>query len=306
MLRPVPNPSDEGSIFPSAYGHVRVSTKLPPELRQLHPEGMRILYIESGVHSGSSLDTPEVSNAPYVLAVRAFEKIVPHPRRALVLGGGAFHIPRDILQRHPQSVVDVVEIDPAVIEAARSEFALRDDPRLHIYIDDARAAIHRLEPGYDVIIIDVYGNSGVPWHTTTREAISELEAVLAPGGVVVANVKFVRSARDGSTAQRFERNVLATWQSVFGWIRLVDLGANMRGRPQTMLIFLGKGTAPTGASSLASAVDAELRPTYPTYRATEVEVASAGGVVYTDDRGPADYDWQDMYAEEKRAARQQH
>ena len=138
-----------------------------------------------------------------------------------MLGGGTFVYPRHQLANLPESQTDVVEIDPKLVEVAREQFFLKDDPRLHIKIEDARTYLNRVsKPGtpdsmigaYDVAFIDVFKSAkSVPYQLTTRETMQMVSDVLDEDGVVVMNIV----ANPNGKGARFLSAELKTVASVF-------------------------------------------------------------------------------------------
>jgi spermidine synthase len=146
----------------------------------------------------------------------------PHPQRVLVAGLGGGSIPRAFLRLYPKVVVDAVEIDPAVIEVARTFFALPADPRLNVIERDARVYVKAAKRDgirYDYIVLDAFNGEYIPEHLMTREFLEECRAVLAPGGVLVANT-FSRSRLYDSESR--------TYQAAFGWLLNVKHGVTNR------------------------------------------------------------------------------
>jgi spermidine synthase len=82
----------------------------------------------------------------------------------------------------------VVEIDPDVIEIAYDYFRVpKDEPRLDVYSMDGRAFLE--EAGtYDLIVLDAYSDTYVPFHLMTIEFHQELIEHLNPGGVIASNL----------------------------------------------------------------------------------------------------------------------
>ena len=130
------------------------------------------------------------------------------PSRVLFVGGGGYTLPRLMWHRYPWVDVEVVEIDPAVTRVAgRWLFAPRD---VRTHNEDARwFAMHERGP-YDIIFVDAFNDLSVPYHLTTREYALALRQMLAPDGVVAANVI------DGFEQGRFLASYARTLQSVFG------------------------------------------------------------------------------------------
>ena len=86
----------------------------------------------------------------------------PRPRRVLLLGAGDGLAVRELLRWPSLQRIDLIELDPALLQLARSHPFLRrlnqsslDDPRVHVQVGDAFAWIrtHKAAP-YDVVIAD--------------------------------------------------------------------------------------------------------------------------------------------------------
>lgn len=112
------------------------------------------------------------------------------PKRLLVVGLGGGTIPsalRDIL---PEAEIDAIEIDPAVTRVARQYFGFKDDPKMKVYEVDGRVFVKRaIREGrkYDAILLDAFDHEYIPEHLLTREFLTEVKSLLAPGGVLVGN-----------------------------------------------------------------------------------------------------------------------
>ncbi len=118
--------------------------------------------------------------------------VLTHPgevKRVLLVGMGA-GITAGSLLAHPIDVLDVVEISPAVIEAARlfgndNGHAL-DDPRCRVHIEDAKTFLLLSPEKYD-LIVSVPSN---PWVSGvsglfSRDFFQVASEHLAPGGRIV-------------------------------------------------------------------------------------------------------------------------
>lgn len=114
----------------------------------------------------------------------------PQVDRALVIGGGAYSIPKALLTDLPKAKIDVSEIEPALIGVSKKYFGLQDDPRLTHYIKDGRRMLHDTPSRhYDLILSDVYHSMySVPSHFTTREFMQLAAERLTDKGVFIANL----------------------------------------------------------------------------------------------------------------------
>jgi hypothetical protein len=93
----------------------------------------------------------------------------------------------------------IVEIDPAVYDAARLFFGLPSHAPGNLFLEDARtwAARRRANVGagkpdtlFDIVVHDCFSGGGVPEHIYTVEFWNDLKAALHPEGVVVV-VRFL-------------------------------------------------------------------------------------------------------------------
>jgi spermidine synthase len=108
--------------------------------------------------------------------------------KVLFIGGGGFSGPKYFLQNYPNISVDVVEIDPKVVEVAQEYFFLDEsNPKLDIYIQDAREFLNKHPESYDIIVLDAFSKSYVPFHLMTVEFYKLLSDKLSNGGVVISN-----------------------------------------------------------------------------------------------------------------------
>jgi len=88
----------------------------------------------------------------------------------------------------------IVEIDPAVYNAARNWFGLADPGFGRVFLEDARSwvadKLANIKAGkdeilYDIVIHDCFSGGGVPQHIFTIEFWDDLATLMAPGSVLV-------------------------------------------------------------------------------------------------------------------------
>lgn len=174
---------------------------------------LHALHLDHLVHSFGDLEDPAYLQYGYLRMFRdLIGEAVARRRdaRILFIGGGGYTLPRLVAETWPDTVVDVVEIDPAVTRAAYRFFKVPRESNIRTINEDARWFAMRAAGEYDVILIDAFNDLSVPYHLTTREFNALLRRLLRPGGVVAANVI------DDYGRGRFLASYLATLQSVFG------------------------------------------------------------------------------------------
>jgi predicted membrane-bound spermidine synthase len=112
----------------------------------------------------------------------------PEIKRVLVLGLGGGSIPVYLHRFLPEATIDVVEIDPGIISAAKKYFGLRETSRLKLIESDGRVFLNRHPEPYDIIMVDVFSGSYIPFHMMTKEFYQLLRNRLKPHGVAAINI----------------------------------------------------------------------------------------------------------------------
>lgn len=111
-------------------------------------------------------------------------------RNILILGMAAGTSALQFRDFFDNTAIDGVEIDPQVVDVSHTYFNIpRDDPRLHIYADDARPFLWKSVKKYDVVEIDMYqGGFSIPFYTATAEFFQLVYDHLDDEGVLVMNI----------------------------------------------------------------------------------------------------------------------
>ncbi len=173
----------------------------------------------------------EQYNLPYAFLGRP-------PQRVLIAGGGMGNDAAAAL-RNGAASVDVAEIDPLIVSRGRDlhfEHPYRD-PRVHTYIDDARAFIENARGTYDLIVFSIldshtttsnYTNIRLDNYVYTLEALQATKKLLAPNGVFVMSFS--------SERPWFGQRLKDVTTSAFGREPLVV-------RPDMYYIVVGNGDA---------------------------------------------------------------
>ncbi len=106
----------------------------------------------------------------------------------LLLGGGAYTIPRTLHARYPALDIVVAEIEPSLFDLAQTYFALPVTNQITNHVIDGRMLLARSTTTYDVIFIDAYSTGHfVPPHLATTEFFALVRERLTPDGVVFVN-----------------------------------------------------------------------------------------------------------------------
>lgn len=138
--------------------------------------GRRLLFIGGTLHASVAWagDAPDPAVIdPLVGLVRA---VRPAARTALVIGLGSGDTAGDLARAGV--TVTAVEIDPAVIEVARTWFGYRGDA----VAGDGLAYLESATKTWDLVVMDAFAGTRPPPPLVTPRALKLLRARTAPGG----------------------------------------------------------------------------------------------------------------------------
>jgi spermidine synthase len=198
--------------------------------------------------------------------------------RVLMLGLGGGTIATYLGRALPDATIETVEIDPAVIKAAKTYFGVKETPRVRYLEGDARVFLNRHQDRYDLILVDAFHGGYVPFHLLTREFYALLKQRLAGGGAAAFNV------HDGT---KLYASTLTTLRAVFPSVHLYPTGQG------EVIVVVTAEPAPEAAALAhrAAALQEKFGFHYPLpqllERRTEKSGATQAGELLTDDFAPA-------------------
>ncbi len=192
-------------------------------------ESGRTLVLDTLRHSYVDLDDPTLLVFAYIRVIASVtDAAYPQGESldAYHLGGGGLTIPRYLAHVRPGTRSIVSEIDGGVVNVDRERLELRTGPLLDVRVEDGRLGLRRLaDDSQDLVVGDAFGGVSVPWHLTTREAMSDVRRVLRPEGVYVANLI------DHGTLE-FARAEVATLREVFSYVALAGEPEDVAADPE--------------------------------------------------------------------------
>jgi spermidine synthase len=174
----------------------------------------RFLLLDRSESGAMYLDSTDPSDLvyDYTKYYSLYKVFTPRVQNALVLGGGAYSIPKALLHDLPDAVIDVAEIEPSFLDLAKRYFGAAESPRLRNYVEDGRRFLQDSDTQYDLIFGDVYYSYfSVPPQFTTREFFALARSRLRREGVFIANMIGDLSRREPSLIMAEIR----TFQTVF-------------------------------------------------------------------------------------------
>ncbi len=174
----------------SKYSHVKIYRE----------NNTRTLYFvrdngDEVVESRVDLDRPDDLLVEYTQFMFLSYLFRPSPERVCIVGlGGGSMV--HFLNRHDRQVkVDVVEIDPSIVQIAAQYFGVRSGGNLKIHTADGIAYLKNTDSHYDVIYMDAFlkpsrdtDDTGVPVRMKTVQFYKEVQKKLNPDGIMVFNL----------------------------------------------------------------------------------------------------------------------
>jgi spermidine synthase/MFS family permease len=208
-------------------------------------EESRYLRFDNTFQSGMYLDDPFRTRFRYTDYLHLGLAYTPAARRTLFIGLGGGSVQKRIWRDFPGVRLQVVEIDPDVVDAAYRWFELPRDPRLRVDVEDGRRFLRRDESRWDVIVVDAFYADAIPFHLATVEFVELLRSRLAPGGTVAVNII---GALAGDTS-RLLRSITKTYRSVFPTVALhpvfLDSTDRVAGELRNVILIATDGAAPS-------------------------------------------------------------
>jgi MFS family permease len=282
----------------SAYNYIQVAQRehpiYGPQMALILNEGFAVhsyynlRYAQTGdardlLSAGGPWDYFAV--APYFVADREPAQVT----RMAMLGSAAGTIPAQFLAIYGgDTTIDAVEIDPAIIDAGRQYFAMRDaavapdHPNYRVYAEDARAWLATSGGVYDVIGMDAYHQPYIPFHLTTVEFFSEVRARLADGGVAVVNAGLGPDGDD-----RLSQAIATTMRQVFPHVYVIDT-ARFGNQILVGVTQRDDGGLGNFIANYERIDDPTLQAIMETVVAREFDVSVSEYTPFTDDRAPVE------------------
>lgn len=188
----------------SAYHHIVVTDRGP----------MRDLRFNIGTQSRMLRSDPFGPGLTYTDSFHIGRLMRPQARRVLLIGLGGGTAAKQFSHYYPDTEVDVVDVDPLVVDVARRYFALTPGERLRVHIADGRTFLRQARTAWDLIVVDTYTTNRygdtLPPHMVTREFFEDVAARLSHGGIVHFHCAFENS--------RLMESLHRTMSSVFPYV----------------------------------------------------------------------------------------
>jgi spermidine synthase len=157
------------------------------EIRVVDFKDSRFLLIDGGIHTSVDAVTFE-NNYNYAWVLDIPKNMFDYIGDMLLIGlGGGSVLKSYYLDGWD---IDAVEIDPAITETAYNYFGLNPDWGNILHMD-GRRFLKEISKKYDLIILDAFGSSSIPFHLVTAEAFVLAASRLNEEGILAINIEAV-------------------------------------------------------------------------------------------------------------------
>jgi spermidine synthase len=284
-LRDVATTDGKGVVFAADGLYERIVIRDIPHRNRT----MRVLLQDLNVSGGLYLDDGSMA-LDYTQYYDLYRLFTPELKTALAIGGGAYNVPRAILQQSPRAIVDVAEIDPSLHALAIRYFALPEDARLRNHVIDGRRFLHDTAERYDVVFSDAYRSFiSAPTQFATVEFFQLARSRLKEDGVLIANFYGSLAPDTRATIYSALRTMRAAFPQVYVFATVSPSSEDLQN-----FIFVGHNASnPERRVDLGKAATIEFAlPMLKDVAALEVRPADAlldSHAVLTDDYAPVEY-----------------
>jgi len=116
---------------------------------------------------------------------------------------------------YPESVNEVIEIDPAVTKIAHEELGLSLNTKIRTYNQDARLFLiqREIDAKYDIVIGDVFNDRSTPYHLTTLEFNKLVKVNMEADGIYQVNI--IDDYHNGRYLPSFIHTLRQTFNNVY-------------------------------------------------------------------------------------------
>ena len=200
-------PAGEVTVFQTRSQYHRISV--------VEKGGRRFLKFGHLPQTAIDIENGFSSCLPYVNYLHLPLAINPEGKKALLIGLGGGALPKRMWRDYPELEIEVVEIDPVVVEVARSYFGLPQDPRLTVTVGDGRDYVASTGKVFDYVIIDAFRSESVPDQLVTEDFMRQVKGRLTPEGVLTYNLIGAVQGHQSGPFLKIRQCVSEIWKKTF-------------------------------------------------------------------------------------------
>ncbi len=184
----------------------------------------------SEIQSRMDVRDPFALDLEYTRAMMGFLLFNAEPRLITMIGLGGGSLAKFCYRHLPRTSIDVVEINPHVIDLRDHFHVPPDDERFRVVRGDGAAFVRSRTTRPDVLIVDGFDFNGLPARLSSQRFYDDCHGLLELGGMLVANLHYGH--------REYGRHLDRIRRSFDGSVLVVD-----DGEMSNSIVFACKGTA---------------------------------------------------------------
>ena len=153
-------------------------------------DGVRALHLGSiTIQSAMRIRDPLALELTYTRGMMCFLLFNPHIKQVLAIGLGGGSLAKYIHAYCPAIVSKVIEINPKIIQVARSQFYVpENDERLEVVEGDGLQYLAENTDVADVLLIDAFDGNGIPPDFCSQDFFDHCASTLNNDGILAINL----------------------------------------------------------------------------------------------------------------------
>ncbi len=153
-------------------------------------DGVRSLHLGSvTIQSAMRIRDPFALELAYTRGMMCFLLFSANLKQVLAIGLGGGSIAKYIHAYCPELVSKIVEINPKIIQVARSQFYLpENDPHLEVIEGDGLQYLADNNDTADVLMIDAFDSNGIPPDFCSQDFFDQCSNTLKSDGILTINL----------------------------------------------------------------------------------------------------------------------
>ncbi|MET0185455.1 MAG: fused MFS/spermidine synthase [Achromobacter sp.] len=144
-------------------------------------------FSQKEIQSRMSLLNPDALDLEYTRMMMGFLLFNAQPAHITMVGLGGGSLPKFCHRYLPGATIDVIEIDADVIALREAFMVPPDSARFRVIHADAAEYMLQAQPPADVLLLDGFGEGGIPAALCTAAFYAACRDALTPDGVMVVN-----------------------------------------------------------------------------------------------------------------------